>query len=136
MLCQTCEKREATVHLTQPTTTCSSKGFHLCQDCADSLFAAGPETNHFRGLICLSDFYRDKLYDILESTRPEIFYDGDDEQQSAQASEALEAFLREHLKKDNVQLNEDAFQMLRSDFCFSHHYYARADKVNKRDPEP
>jgi len=143
MLCEICKKQDATVHLTQTTQGSTSmlglppgqKELHMCEACADNFFAAGQDTNYMRNLICLSDFYRSKLYDLLESNHPKAFYHGESIAKLHKASETMEAFMREQFKKDNIQVGEDAFQMLRADFCFSHHYYTRADDYHKRHPD-
>jgi len=137
MLCDYCKQQDASVHITQAGEGPFKMGLgqtnklHLCTDCADKLFAASPGTNQMRNQICLSDFYRTKLFDLLEATHPEVFYRGNDNTKLHEISKLMESLLREQLKKDGVELNEDAFQMLRSDLCFSHHYYDRADDYNK-----
>jgi hypothetical protein len=42
----------------------------------------------------------------------------------------MRVFLREHLSKANIELNEDAFEMLCADFFDSYHFYARIDEQN------
>src|SRR5258705_8236697 len=120
MLCQACQKNEATVHLTKTEYTESgeergTEEQHFCQSCADAFFASTPGMNSSRGLICLSDLYRSKLYDLLEVAHPEAF-DNSDEYACRRGSELMRNFLREHLAKDKVELNEDGFEMLCGDF--------------------
>ncbi len=84
-----------------------------------------------RHLICLSDAYRSKLYDLLETTHPEAF-DNSDTEACRQSSELMRSFLQEHLKKDKIELNEDAFDMLCRDFYGSPHFYSRADEYKRK----
>lgn len=62
MLCQVCQKNEATVHLTTTSyapvadaTPGPERNEHFCGQCADAYFAATPGMNSMRNLICLSD---------------------------------------------------------------------------------
>ena len=84
-----------------------------------------------RHLICLSDAYRSQLYDLLETTHPEAF-DYSDTEACRQSSDLMRRFLQEHLKKDKIELNEDAFNMLCGDFYGSHHFYSRADEYKRK----
>jgi hypothetical protein len=141
MLCEACHQRNATVHLT---TTFQAEGLlqppgtqrkqHFCPECADSYFACTPGMNSQRDLICLSDYYRSKLYDLLEASHPEAFGDWDLENVRARYERvmAMQAFLRDQLKKERIELNEEAFQMLYGDFIGSHHFYARKDDYRRR----
>jgi hypothetical protein len=43
----------------------------------------------------------------------------------------MRRFLREHLTKDKIELNDDAFGMLLGDFFGSHHFYTRIDEYNR-----
>src|SRR5437762_12939691 len=114
MLCESCHQREAMVHLT---TTIGAKRLgqepgtdreqHFCEQCADAYFACTPGMNSARHLICLSDSYRAKLYDLLEATHPEAF-DNSTTDACRRGSELMRAFLREHLTKDNIEQTEDA----------------------------
>jgi uncharacterized protein (DUF2249 family) len=88
--------------------------------------------NSQRDLICLSDFYRSKLYDLLEKAHPEAF-DSHDAEACDRGSEIMRVFLREQLQKENIELNEDAFEMLSLDFFGSHHFYTRADEYKRRN---
>ena len=138
MLCQVCQQRAATVHLS---TSFSVEGLgeepvtereqHLCEQCADAYFASTPGMNAARGLICLSDSYRSKLYDLLEAVHPEAF-DNTDFEACQRASKLMQDFLREHLKKDNIEMNEGAFDMLCHDFYCSHHFYTRINEHKKK----
>src|SRR5437870_6463346 len=113
MLCEACHQREAMVQLTmsvhadsldqQPST---KREQHFCEQCADEHFARTSGMNSARGLICLSDSYRSKLYDLLEAAHPEAF-DNNDTEACRRASELMRNFPREHLAKDKVELNED-----------------------------
>jgi len=136
MLCQACHQREATVHLS----TFRGEGLdpeqgterkHFCEQCADAYFASIPGMNSARGLICLSDSYRSKLYDLLETSHPEAF-DNHDAEACRQGSEVMRRFLREHLKNENIEIHEDGFEMLCEDFFCSHHFYTRLDDFNRR----
>jgi hypothetical protein len=82
-------------------------------------------------LIKLSDPYRSRLYDVLELEHPEAFYFGDDHKKLRQAGVAMEAFLRESLKRDGIEVGAVAFDMLNRDFSFSEDYYARRKAHNK-----
>jgi hypothetical protein len=86
--------------------------------------------NPMRGLICLSDAYRTKLYDLLEKTNPEAF-DNHDAEACRRGSKLTRDFLREQFKKENIGVNEDAFDMLCGSF-WSSEFYARADKYRRR----
>ena len=103
---------------------------HLCEECADGYFACTLGMNSARHLICLSDSYRSKLYDILATVHPEAF-DNSDTEACRRGSELMRKFLREHLTKDKIELNEDAFDMLCGDFYCSHHFYSRADEYKR-----
>jgi protein-arginine kinase activator protein McsA len=138
MLCEVCHQREAMVHLTATEyadglerESGTQQGKHFCEECADEYFARTPGMNSSRHLICLSDWYRSNLYDMLETAHPEAFDNSTDEACS-RGSELMREFLREHLTKDGIELNADAFEMLCGDFFGSHHFYTRADEYNRR----
>jgi len=138
MLCEACHQREAMVHLS---TTVHVEDLdegpgaeneqHFCKECAEEYFARTPGMNSARHLICLSDSYRSKLYDLLEIAHPEAFDNGEAEA-CRRGSELMRRFLREHLTKDKIELNEDAFDMLCGDFFGSHHFYSRADEHKRK----
>jgi hypothetical protein len=131
-----CHQREATVHLTQTFYKAvaghepGTQKQHLCQDCADAYFACTPGMNSMRGLICLSDEYRTRLYDLLEKTRPEAF-DNHDSESSRRGSKLTREFLCEQFKKEHIDVNEDVFDMLCHSF-WSGEFYARAEKYTKK----
>jgi len=104
---------------------------HFCEQCADTFFACTRGMNSARHLICLSDSYRAKLYVLLEATHPEAF-DDEDAETCQRASDLMRDFLREHLTKDKIELNEDAFEMLCRDFFGSHHFYRHADEHKRK----
>lgn len=106
---------------------------HLCNECADAFFASTPGMNSSRGLICLSDSYRSRLYDLLEIAHPEAF-DNSDSEACKRGGKLMQDFLREHLKKDKIEMNEDAFGMLCHDFFGSHHFYTRVDEHKRKNP--
>jgi len=83
-----------------------------------------------RELICLSDSYRSKLYDLLETTHPEAF-DNHDTEACRRGSKLTRNFLREHFKKDNIEVNDEVFNMLLGSF-WSREFYARAEKYRKK----
>jgi len=85
-------------------------------------------------LLCLSDLYRSKLYDALESSHPEAFYASDDPKLRRKATNAMETFLREQLKKDKIDIGDFAFQMVLHDFSFSRHFYERWDLYHGLHP--
>jgi len=137
MLCEACQQREALVHLGPAEAENSAAEqpgeweHHFCRECADEYFAGTPGMNSSRGLIGLSDWYRSKLYDLLETAHPEAF-DNSTTEACRRGSELMRSFLREHLTKAKIELNEDAFEMLCGDFFGSHHFYTRVDERNKR----
>ena len=138
MLCQQCGNREALVHLTKANPALGSVGKkpgkdeqHFCEPCADAYFASTPGMNVMRDLICLSDSYRARLYDLLEELHPEVF-DNHDTEACRRGSKTMTNFLREHLKKDGVEVSGDAFDMLCQDFIGSHPFYTRSDDFNKK----
>ncbi len=137
MLCEACHQRETTVHLT--TTMYKAvdgqepgmRKQHFCQECSDTYFASTPGMNSARGLICLSDTYRTKLYELLEKTHPEAF-DNHDTEACRRGSRVMRDFLREQFKKENIGVNEDAFDMLCQDFFSSREFYARTDEYRRK----
>ena len=136
MLCEMCHQRQATVHLTQTfykAVAGHEPGMqkqHFCQECADTYFACTPGMNSMRGLICLSDEYRITLLDLLEKAHAEAF-DNHDSEACRRGSKLMREFLREQFKKENIGVNEDAFDMLCQSF-WSREFYARADKFRKK----
>jgi len=96
MLCEICHKREALVHLTSTTYPESPqkkpREQHFCQECADEYFARTLGMNSSRDLICLSDWYRSKLYDLLGVEHPEAF-DYSDSEACERGGELTRAFL-------------------------------------------
>jgi hypothetical protein len=131
MLCEMCQQREALVHLTTTIykavagQEAGTRKQHLCQQCADTYFACTPGMNPCRGLICLSDDYRSRLYDLLEKANPEAF-DSHDVEACRRGSRIVYDFLREQLKKENIGVNEDAFGML----C--HDFFGRMDECRRK----
>ena len=105
---------------------------HFCEQCADAYFASSPGMNAMRNLICLSDSYRSKLYDLLEEAHPEAF-DNHDTEACRRGGEIMTHFLREHLKRDGVEVSGDAFDMLCQDFFGSHHFYTRSDEFKRKN---
>lgn len=138
MLCEICQQREAMVHLGAAVQAESSEAKqagqwqrHFCQECADEYFARTPGMNASRDLICLSDWYRSKLYDLLEVEHPEAF-DYSDTAACVRGSELMRLFLREQLTTAGIKLNNDGFEMLWNDFNCSHHFYKRADEYKRK----
>ncbi|MCG7936831.1 MAG: hypothetical protein JAY68_19495 [Candidatus Thiodiazotropha taylori] len=139
MLCEKCKNREALVHLgssKENENSDSESEFkwerHFCKDCADDYYAQTPGLNASRDLISLSDWYRSKLYDLLEEKHPEAF-DYSDTDACQQSGELTRAFLRKQLKMNGIELNDDGFEMLWLDLNCSSHFYKRADEINKKD---
>lgn len=135
-LCDVCQKREANVFFTPAIDTSGAEGDSdiqqpqsMCTSCADSYYANTPGLNSARDLIRISDFYREKLYDLLETTHPEAF-DNHDTEACVHGSELMCAFLKKQLRKDRMDIRGDAFDMLCKDFFGSRHFYERADKFN------
>ena len=87
--------------------------------------------NSSRHLICLSDSYRSKLYDLLETAHPEAF-DNSDTEACRRGSELMRSFLREHLTKDKIELNDDGFEMPCRDYIGSHYFYSRSDEYKRK----
>jgi hypothetical protein len=138
MLCQACQKKEASVFLSTASHASKSEGesgleqkLSFCRSCADSYFASTPGMNSARDLIRLSDSYRSKLYDLLEATHPEAF-DNHDTEACLRGSELMRGFLRTQLKKDRMDVRGDAFDMLCQDFFGSHHFYSRLDEFKRK----
>ena len=149
MLCERCKKREATVHLTKTSQEFEAEEgvdpetvdlaaipkdvteHHFCEECADKYFASTPGMNSARGLICLSDVYREKLYDKLEAELPEIFIENDDNVLMEKRADRMAEFLHEELKREGIEVNEDAFGMLFSDLFCTYHFYDRQERFNK-----
>ena len=122
MLCEACQKREAMVHIkatlfrqAAAEMVGADREQHFCEECADEYWARTPGMNSMRGLICLSDSYRSKLYDLLKAKHPETF-DNSDTEASRRGSKLMKEFLREHLRADKIEVNDDAFDMLFQDF--------------------
>lgn len=128
MLCQTCKKREALIHISTVVTPRGRrpKSKHFCRACADAYYVRAG-MNSARDLIKLSEFYRSKLYDELEAKHPEAFDNSNDEA-CLHGTEVMCRFLKERLTKDNIKLNRDGFDMLCQDFFGSRHYYDRIEK--------
>jgi hypothetical protein len=84
--------------------------------------------NSARGLIRLSDYYRTKLYDELESQCPEAF-DNSTTEACVRGSELMRRFLRKRLAQDNIRLNKDGFEMLCNDLFGSRHFYERSERI-------
>ena len=128
MLSQACKKNEALVHLSSTGSLRSRSAKHFCRQCADDYWARTPGMNSARDLIRLSNFYRSKLYDLLEAEHPEAF-DNSTADACSKGSDLMARFLRRHLLKDNLRLNPDAFEMLCHDFFGSHHFYDRVERL-------
>jgi protein-arginine kinase activator protein McsA len=138
MLCEACQQREAMVHLGRAVPDGVPEAdqppvwkHHFCEECADAFFARTPGMNSSRNLICLSDWFRSKLYDLLEAHHPEAF-EGSDSAACCRSSEVMRRVLREQLVKAKLEMSDDAFEMLCGDFFGSHHFYTRADEYKKR----
>jgi hypothetical protein len=123
MLCQSCGRNEALVHISVASTRES-----FWRACADAYYISNA-MNSSRDLIQLSDFYRAKLYDELELRHPEVFDNSNDEA-CLRGTEVMCRFLKKRLTEDNIELNEDGFDMLCHDFFGSHLFYERAEKIN------
>lgn len=98
MLCEACQQRDALVHLRHAAQDDSSEAeqsgdweHHFCQECADGYSARTPGMNSSRDLICLSDWYQSKLYDLLETAHPEAF-DTNTDEACDQGSEVMRFF--------------------------------------------
>jgi hypothetical protein len=139
MLCEACYQRAATVHLA---TTVQAEGLehesgtqreqHFCEQCANDYFARTPGMRSLRGLICLSDSFRARLYDLLEVAHPEVFDDCEDPLVMMRAAEAMRTFLRLQLEKEKIEVNDEVFDMLCGDFMGSDHFYSRRDEYRRK----
>jgi hypothetical protein len=135
-LCQACKKRDALVFLWTSTTSSTQAqrrrgGKRFCNQCADDYYVR-TGMNSSRDLIQLSNFYRFKLYDLLEERHPEAF-DNSTGEACLKGSELMRRFLRAQLRKDKLKLTGDAFEMLCHDFFGSHHFYDRIDKLKAKN---
>ena len=136
MFCEKCHERQATVHLTEiaRSQVVSDERVterHFCDICGDDYMKNHPTLGAMRSLLCLSEGYRSRLYDLLEAAHPEAFYAGDDEALSTRAAEAMTLFLRDELKRERIDVNEQVFEMLLCDFIGSHLFYSRRDAFNR-----
>ncbi len=82
-----------------------------------------------RDLVCLSDSYRSKLFDLLETTHPEAF-DNHDREACTRGSKLTREFLLQQFKKDGIEVNDEVFNMLLGSF-WSREFYTRAEKYRK-----
>jgi protein-arginine kinase activator protein McsA len=132
MICQTCKKKEALIHISTGSTPSegSRKSKHFCRQCADAYYIRAG-MNSARDLIRLSEFYRSKLYDELEVKHPEAFDNSDDEA-CRRGTDLMCRFLKERLTKDNIKLNKDGFDMLCRDFFGSRQAYERGEKLKSK----
>lgn len=129
-LCEVCHKRLTAVLITTAEADVERRqGF--CRECYDDYCARTPGMNASRQLICLSDGYRSKLYDLLEAAHPEVF-DNSNATASWLGSRVMREFLREHLTKDGIELSEDGFEMLWMDFSYTRHFDERADAYRRK----
>ena len=134
MLCQTCRKRDALVfistRLSSALGTRQKPDKRFCRQCADKHYVRAG-MNASRDLIRLSNFYRSKLYDLLEKQHPEAF-DNSTAEACRKGSNLMRRFLRANLKKDNMKVSGDALEMLCIDFFSSRHFYDRVQKIKAR----
>jgi hypothetical protein len=136
MLCEHCHQKEATLHLTELARSSIAPGEraterHFCERCGDHYMRSHPTLSSMRSLVCLSEGYRSRLYDLLEAAHPEAFYDGNEDKPSIRAAEVMAQFLRKELKKEGIEVNEQVFEMLLCDFIGCHDFYARRDAFNQ-----
>ncbi len=85
-----------------------------------------------RGLICLSDEYRLKLYDLLGAAHPEAF-DNHDTEACLRSSLVIQEFLREQLRKEKIEVNEDAFNMLCQSLFSSREFNVRVEEYRRKN---
>ena len=139
MLCEQCQKRDAVVHLSGTSQILPGgeplalQEHHFCEPCANEYYKT--QFGAPRNLLCLSDWFRERLYDIMEESHPEAFYDGEDEAEVIKAAVAMETVLRDELQKEGISVNEDVFAMLATDLIGSHRYYSRREAWNKKKEE-
>ena len=89
--------------------------------------------NSSRNLICLSDAYRERLLDKIETELPEAFYDGEDRARLIKIAEKQMEFLRRELEREGIPMEGDALTMLWSDLFCGWHFYERRDRFNRGD---
>ena len=125
MLCETCGKKVATVHITKTQAGASPvvESHHFCEDCADAYHKGFG--NSFRSLIQLTDWYRSKLYDLLEAERPEAFKSGNE----VEGGEYMGQFLSNQLNREGIEVSDDVFSMLFGDFVGSAEVYERQKRL-------
>lgn len=124
-LCESCREREATVFLAFSSAD-EQPEHKFCKSCADDFYVSAG-MNSSRDLICLSKWFRSKLYDLLEQEHPNAF-DNTTTEACERGTEVMNAFLKEQLSKNGIQLNDDGFDMLCSDFFGHREFYDRADR--------
>jgi hypothetical protein len=95
---------------------------HFCEVCADEFFKKS-DLNSTRKLIQFSPEYRAKLFDRLEAAHPEIFEASDAEM--GRAVNTVYEFLREQLKSEGVELNDDGLGMLAVGFWGADEWHQR-----------
>jgi hypothetical protein len=138
MVCELCKKKVATVHLTHTSIhesgePINSEQRHFCEDCADNFYANDPGLNSARGLIQLSDQYRSKLFDRLEQAHPEIFrnWAKSSNVELIESAKVMHKFIREDLKRNGIELNEEGFHMLAAGFIGAAEFYERAERFKR-----
>jgi hypothetical protein len=74
------------------------------------------------------------LYDLIETNHPFLFedWDGLDVETRIARVKSIQAFLRDQLKKDGIELNEEGFLMLYGNLIGSHHFYTRQDEFRRK----
>ena len=88
-------------------------------------FSSKSDINPFRRCICLSADYRSCLYDRLAAVHSEVFKSVEDPHLQQKIGTIMNDFLRQQLKSDNIEVNEDVFGMLFLDFIGSRDFYLR-----------
>ena len=94
-------------------------------------FSSWPAIDPSRHLVCLSAPYRSSLYDLLGAAHPEVFTEADSPLFLQKVSSIMNDFLRQQLKKDNVDVTEDVFGMLFLDFIGSEDFHIRRTSRKK-----
>ena len=104
----------------------------LCENCADAYYKSTPRMNAFRGLICLSDSYREDLYKRLEQSHPEVFEPSSNSESILVARDTMRHFLQRTLQEDKIEVNNDGLEMLLVDLAMSDHFNARQHQFRIR----
>ncbi len=131
MVCQSCKQAPAMEHITMFHHG-ERKQLEFCSECADEYYKATPGMVGSRGLICLSEAYRDRLYRRLETAHPEVFDEPKDPANMTANRDTLRQFLEAALRDDHIEVSSDGLEMLLVDFACSNHFFQKQQAVQRR----